>query len=66
MALKKFQSTEGGIFSLFFKSQLKYWYILMKDLLDFLDIFMNHIGAKLAEKQILPDVWGFIKTEPKM
>lgn len=38
----------------------------MKDLLGFLDIFMNHLRANLAVKQIFPDIRGFIKMEPKM
>lgn len=54
--IQQFQSVEGRIFSLFFKLQLKYEYVLMKDLLDFLGIFMNHIRAKLAEKPTLPDI----------
>ena len=38
----------------------------MKDLLDFLDMLMNHIVAKLEAKQILPDIGSFIKMEPKI
>lgn len=66
MVIKKFHPVEDRIFSLFLKLQLKYEYILMKNLLDFLGIFINHIRAKLAEKQTLPDIRDFIKTKPNI